>query len=78
MRAFAELVQGQRAGAVIAAQDFHAQVAQFLALGVGRQFCGVADADGNLATGQHRWHQQEIHPAHHHHNVLRLFTNLLE
>ncbi|MNQ69335.1 hypothetical protein D3C85_839260 [compost metagenome] len=78
MRAFAELVQGQRAGAVIATQDLHAQVAQFLALGVGRQFRGVADADGNLAAGQHRRHQQEIHSAHHHDHVLRFFTNLLE
>ncbi|CRM52155.1 Cell wall-associated polypeptide CWBP200 [Pseudomonas sp. 58 R 3] len=74
----AVVIQCQRRRAVVAAQYLAGNVPQLLALGIGRQFGGVADAHGNLATGQQRRHQQVIGAAHHHDDPRCLFAQLAE
>ncbi|MNQ72295.1 hypothetical protein D3C85_869950 [compost metagenome] len=72
MGTFAVVVEAQRAGHRIGAQQLGLGAAQGLALGVGRQLLGVADAHRNLAGGQQVGHQQVVGPAYHQHHPGRL------
>ena len=74
----AVIIQGQRRLAVIPAQDLAGDIAQFLALGIGRQIGGVADPHGDFTAGQQRRHQQVIGAAHHHDDAWRFFAQAAE
>ncbi|MNZ61021.1 hypothetical protein D3C78_791020 [compost metagenome] len=66
MGPFAVLIQGQRPRPGITAQHFAGNIAQLLALGIGRQIRGVAHAHRDLPRRQQRRHQQVIGPPHDH------------
>ena len=78
VRTLAVFVECQRPRAIIAAQDFAGNVAQFLAFGIGRQIRGVADADGDFPGGQQCRHQQVVGTAHHHDNARRLLLQMAQ
>ena len=78
VRACAVFVERQRAWAIVAAQDFAGDVAEFFAFGVGRQIGGVTDTDGDLAGRQQRRHQQVVGAAHHDDDARCLFLKLTQ
>ncbi len=74
----AEVVEAQRAGYRVGAQQLRLAPAQDLALGVGGQVLGVADADRNLSGGEQGWHEDVIDPSDHQHNARRFRAQTLE
>ncbi|MOA58094.1 hypothetical protein D3C78_1824190 [compost metagenome] len=68
MRTRAVVIKAQRPRHGIGAQQFWRAAAQDLALGVGRQVCGVADANGYLAGSQQARHQYVIDATDHQHD----------
>ncbi len=78
MGAGAEVVEAQRAGYRVGAQQLRLAPAQDFALGVGGQVLGVADADGNLPGGKQGRHEDVIDSPDYQHNARRFGAQTLE
>eukprot|EP01137_Pigoraptor_chileana_P015423 Opistho-2@71322 len=65
MRTRTIVIQAERAGYSVGAQQFRLAATQHLAFGVGRQVGGVADADGDFPRSQQARHQYVVDAAHH-------------
>ncbi|MNF78542.1 hypothetical protein D3C84_607290 [compost metagenome] len=78
MGPLAVLIQGQRPRPGVAAQHFAGNIAQLLALGIGRQIRGVTHAHRDFPRRQQRRHQQVIGPPHDHDNARRFLLQLTQ